>query len=101
LNTAPVARLQNYTSASAEHCLPKQKQIKQGERETMRISAVMRDVPRIDSSADAFDTLARLNQIGTTLALIEQNGVVTGVLTEADYTHAFTIQKGFQSRFTV
>lgn len=72
--------------------------VKPADRDTTRVEAVMREVPRITSSADAFDTLAVLAQFGSKNALVEENGVIVGVLSEADYTHAFTIQRGFQSR---
>lgn len=77
------------------------RRVKQADRDTTRVESVMREVPRIASTADAFDTLALLNQFGSTNALVEDGGAIVGVLSEADYAHAFTIQRGFQSRITV
>lgn len=76
------------------------RQVKQANRESTGVSSVMREVPRIESTADAFDTLASLSQTGTTNAIIEEEGRVVGVLSETDYAHAFTIQRGFQTGLT-
>jgi CBS domain-containing protein len=57
----------------------------------------MREVPRIDSTADAFETLALLGQSGASTALVVNGGRITGVLSETDYAHALTIQRGFRS----
>lgn len=74
------------------------RRVKERDRDTTRVDAVMREVPRVASTADAFDTLALLAQAGTTTALVEEDGAVAGVLSEADYSHALTIQRGFQTR---
>jgi Zn-dependent protease len=68
------------------------------DRASARIEDAMRDVPRIAPSADAFDALAALNQAGGPTAIVEDDGEVVGVLTESDYAHALSIQRGFQSR---
>ena len=70
------------------------------DRETTRVDSIVREVPRIESTADAFDTLALLNQSGGTNAIVEENGALVGVLSEADYAHAMTIQRGFRSGIT-
>ncbi|WP_338738912.1 CBS domain-containing protein [Haloplanus salilacus] len=62
-----------------------------GDHGTTRVSSVMREVPRVDSTADAFDTLSLLNGAGTVTALVEENGSVVGVLSESDYAHAMTV----------
>jgi Zn-dependent protease/CBS domain-containing protein len=67
------------------------------DRETTRVETIMREVPRLESTADAFDTLALLNQSGTSNALVQENGTLVGVLSESDYTHAMMIRRGFQS----
>jgi len=61
------------------------------------VESVMREVPRVGSIADAFDALALLNQFGSTNALVEEDGAVVGVLSQSDYAHALTIQRGFRS----
>ncbi len=66
-------------------------------RESTTVRAVMREVPRIDAEADAFDTLAAHGGQGGLLALVTEDGVVAGVLSDSDYSHALTIQRGFQS----
>ncbi|MFB6122554.1 MAG: CBS domain-containing protein [Haloferacaceae archaeon] len=66
----------------------------------VRVTSVMREVPRVDVSDDAFETLARLNQAGGTTALVEERGDVVGVLSEADYAHALSVQREFRSGVT-
>jgi len=61
------------------------------------VESVMREVPRVGTTADAFDTLALLNQSGSANALVEEDGAVVGVLSQSDYAHALTIQRGFRS----
>jgi len=67
------------------------------DRASARVGAVVREAPRVEVDADAFDTLAVLNQSGSGDALVEQNGEVVGVLTRADYARAMSIRRGFQS----
>lgn len=67
---------------------------------TTRVEDIMQEVPRVESTADAFDTLVELNQAGGTDAVVEQNGKLVGVLSESDYAHAMTIQRGFRSGIT-
>jgi len=57
----------------------------------------MREVPRVGTAADAFDTLALLNQSGSANALVEEGGAVVGVLSGSDYAHALTVHRGFRS----
>ena len=67
------------------------------ERDVTSVERVMRDAVRVRSTADAFETLTTLQQAGTSALLVEEGGVVTGVLSEADFAHALTIQRGFRS----
>ncbi|QZP38302.1 site-2 protease family protein [Halobaculum magnesiiphilum] len=67
------------------------------DRGSTRVEAVMQEVPRVDASADAFDTLATLNQAGGSTAIVEEAGELVGILTESDYAHAMTVRKGFRS----
>lgn len=61
------------------------------------VEAVMREAPRVEATADAFDTLALLNQVGSQNALVEEGGAVVGVLSQSDYANALTFQRGFRS----
>jgi len=64
---------------------------------TTTVGEIMREVPSVDPTADAFDTLVELQGSGGLDAIVRQNGNVIGVLSEADYAHAMTIQRGFRS----
>jgi len=64
---------------------------------TTTVEEIMRDVPRIDPSADAFDTLVELQGSGGLDAIVQRDGDLVDVLSEADYAHAMTIQRGFRS----
>jgi Zn-dependent protease len=66
-------------------------------REATVVGDLAREVPRVDVTGDAFDVLARLNQAGTESALVQRDGAVVGVLSQSDYAHALTIQRGFRS----
>lgn len=67
------------------------------DRSMTPIEDVMQAVTRIESTADAFDTLAILDQSGNSNALVYDNSELVGVLSQADFTHAMTIQRGFRS----
>jgi Zn-dependent protease len=73
------------------------RKLKPARRETTFVDEVMREVPTVDVGDDAFDTLALLNQVGATDALVSQDGALVGVLTRADYARTLTLQRGFQS----
>ena len=73
------------------------KQVRRGDHQTTRVARVMREVPRVPPTADAFETLVLLNQAGTTDALVDEAGNITGTISEADFSHAFTVQRGFRS----
>jgi Zn-dependent protease len=73
---------------------------KRDERAATVVGSLVRDVPRIESTADAFDVLARLNQANAETALVQRDGAVVGILSQADYAHALTIQRGFRSGIT-
>jgi len=66
-------------------------------RDTDTVGEIMRDVPRVDPDADAFDMLGQLQGSGSLDAIVQRDGELFGVLTEADYAHAMTIQRGFRS----
>ncbi|WP_435180232.1 site-2 protease family protein [Halorussus sp. AFM4] len=62
---------------------------------TTRVRDVVRELPEVEATADAFDTLALLTQSGSPTALVESDGEPVGVLTESDYGHALTIRRGY------
>lgn len=66
-------------------------------RDATPVERVMREGIRVQSAADAFETLTTLQQAGTSTALVEEDGVIAGVLSDADFAHALTIQRGFRS----
>ncbi|MFW5918097.1 MAG: CBS domain-containing protein, partial [Haloferacaceae archaeon] len=63
------------------------------DRGTVEIGDLMHEVPRLDVSADAFETLATLGASGLDAILVESDGDVVGVLSEEDFTHALTIRR--------
>jgi len=71
--------------------------VKRTNHSTITVREIMREVPRIDADADAFDTLVELQGSGGVDAIVERGGALVGVLSEADYAHALTIQRGFRS----
>jgi Zn-dependent protease len=73
------------------------KKARRTEHATVPVEAIMKEVPRIEASSDAFDTLASLTQTGSSEALVYENGVLAGILTEADFARAMTIRRGFGS----
>jgi Zn-dependent protease len=67
------------------------------DRATRRVERIMESAQRIESTADAFDTLAAIQQSGGSEALVYENGALVGVLSEADYARAMRIRRGFQT----
>jgi len=64
---------------------------------TTTVGEIMRDVAYVVPSADAFDTLVELQGTGGLDAIVQRDGELVGILSEADYAHAMTIQRGFRS----
>jgi Zn-dependent protease/CBS domain-containing protein len=73
------------------------KRARRAGRDATTVGEIMRDVPRIESAADAFETLGQLQGSGGIHAIVERDGAMAGVLSEADYAHAMTVRRGFQS----
>ena len=73
------------------------RKVRQKDRATTTVREIMRDVSAVESTADAFDTLALLQQSGSTNALVREDGDLVGLLSEASYAEAITIRRGFQS----
>ena len=67
------------------------------DRGSTRVEEVMQEVPRVDASDDASDTLTTLTQAGGSTAIVEEAGELVGILTQSDYAHAMTVRKGFRS----
>ena len=65
-------------------------------RGTTRVGAIARDLPRVDSTADAFDTMAAVGGRAGPFALVEVDGAVAGLLSEADFAHALSMQREFR-----
>jgi Zn-dependent protease/predicted transcriptional regulator len=70
---------------------------RKGEAAPARVGDVMRDVPQVAPDTDAFDTLAQLNGAGGSTAIVVDGERTVGVLSQADYAHAMTIQRGFRT----
>lgn len=73
------------------------KRVKREDRATTRVEEITREVTSVATTADAFDTLALLNQSGTSTALVQEGERLVGVVTQDDFGHALTIRRGFQS----
>ncbi|MFB6211631.1 MAG: site-2 protease family protein, partial [Halobacteriales archaeon] len=68
-----------------------------GDRNATTVEAVMQDVPRINVAADAFDSFVRIANGSTPYAIVEDDTGVAGLLSQTDYAHALTIQRGFSA----
>ena len=64
------------------------------------VESVMADIVRVDPSADAFDTFSALARSGAVRAVVEEDGEVVGVLSEADLAHALSVRRGFGGGFS-
>ena len=73
------------------------RQARKRDRGRATVESITREVPRVGVDADAFDTLAVLNQAGSQNALVEEGEAVVGVLSQSDYSRALTFQRGFRS----
>jgi Zn-dependent protease len=71
--------------------------IRRDEHDATRVEEIMRPVAGVEADADAFEALAALNESGSGSALVRRDGELVGVLSEADYAHAMTVQRGFRS----
>ncbi|MFB6218802.1 MAG: site-2 protease family protein [Halobacteriaceae archaeon] len=67
------------------------------DREGTTVGAVAGAAGRIAAAGDAFDGFVALTSSGASHALVEDGGRVVGLLSEGDYAHALTIQRGFQA----
>jgi Zn-dependent protease/CBS domain-containing protein len=67
------------------------------DRESTTVGSVATDVPRFEDTDDAFETLAALNGSRTENALVVRAGAVIGVLSQADFAHALSMQREFGS----
>jgi len=68
-----------------------------GDHSAITVREIMREVPRVDPAADAFDTLVQLRGADGPTAIVERDGALVGVLSEADYAHAMMVQRGFRT----
>ncbi len=61
---------------------------------SVTVREILRDVPRLEVTADAFETLALMGSSRLDAVLVEDEGEVVGVLSESDYAHALTVRRG-------
>jgi Zn-dependent protease/predicted transcriptional regulator len=71
--------------------------VREVERDAIQVGEIAREVPRVDPTADAFDTLAALTGTAGNLMLVGDERDVVGLLTQGDYAHALSMQREFQS----
>jgi Zn-dependent protease len=76
------------------------KGVSKADRDSVTVGSIAQELPRVDATADAFDTMAASAGRSGPYALVEVEGVVAGLLSDSDYAHALTIQRGFQSSIT-
>jgi len=76
------------------------KDVSREDRDSVTVDSIAMELPRVDATADAFDTLAGSGGRSGPYALVEVEGVVAGLLSDTDYAHALTIQRGFASSIT-
>ena len=71
------------------------KDVDERNRETTLIADMMTDEPlTVQATASAFDTLVALSTTKTSYALVEENGSVVGMLSQADYSRALELRRG-------
>jgi Zn-dependent protease len=71
--------------------------VRRDEHDATLVEEIMRPVASVEASADAFETLAVLQESGSGSAIVRRDGELVGVLSQSDYAHAMTIQRGFRS----
>ncbi|WP_129116227.1 site-2 protease family protein [Halegenticoccus tardaugens] len=71
------------------------KDVGERNRETTPVADVMAEEPlTVPATADAFDTLAELGTTKTSYALVEEDGAIVGILSQADYAGALELRRG-------
>ncbi|WP_227380185.1 CBS domain-containing protein [Haladaptatus halobius] len=71
------------------------KDVDQCNRATTPVADVMAEEPlTVQATADAFDTLVELGTTKTSYALVEEDGAIVGILSQADYAGALELQRG-------
>jgi Zn-dependent protease/predicted transcriptional regulator len=71
------------------------KGVGQRNRETTPVADVMtEETLTVQATADAFDTLVELGTKKTSYALVEEDGAVVGMLSQADYASALELRRG-------
>lgn len=74
--------------------------VREVERDAILVGEIAREVPRVDPGADAFETLATLSETAGDFMLVADDRKVIGLLSQADYTHALSMQREFRSGVT-
>jgi Zn-dependent protease len=72
------------------------RQVREVERDAVLVEEIARDVPRVDPTADAFETLVTLSGTKTNHLLVGDETDVVGLLSEGDYAHALSMQREFR-----
>jgi Zn-dependent protease/predicted transcriptional regulator len=74
--------------------------VREVERDAILVGEIAREVPRVDPGADAFETLATLSGTAGDFMLVADDRDVIGLLSQADYTHALSMQREFRGGVT-
>ena len=72
------------------------RQVREVERDAVLVEEIARDVPRVDPTADAFETLVTLSGTKTNHLLVGDETGVVGLLSEGDFAHALSMQREFR-----
>ncbi|HKL30467.1 MAG TPA: site-2 protease family protein [Natrialbaceae archaeon] len=72
------------------------RQVREVERDAILAGEIAREVPRVDPTADAFETLLTLTQTRGNLLLVGDETGVVGLVSEGDYAHALSMQREFR-----
>jgi Zn-dependent protease len=72
------------------------RQVREVERDAILAGEIAREVPRVDPTADAFETLLTLTQTRGDLLLVGDETGVIGLVSQGDYAHALSMQREFR-----
>jgi Zn-dependent protease/CBS domain-containing protein len=71
------------------------KDVGERNRATTPVADVMaEEPPTVQATADAFDALVELGNTKTSYALVEEEGAIVGLLSQADYASALELRRG-------
>lgn len=72
------------------------RQVREVERDAILVGEIAREVPRVDSTDDAFETLVTLTGTKTNHLLVGDGTDVVGLLSEGDFAHVLSMQREFR-----